>query len=276
MTYLLKTFAKLNLSLKVNPPRPDGLHPIKSIFQSISLHDDIQVSCTPNKKEFTLTCSNPNIPTDNQNLVTKISRFFANQLSCGLSIHIEKNIPCGAGLGGGSANAAGMLRILNQLIKSPYTTEDLMKIGLNYGADIPFFLVGGTATVTGIGEIITPIQNNKPKQYYLLIYPNIFSNTKEIYDLFDKNSQNKNTDFANDLKAVTFNRYPTLIQLEETCLKLNYKPVHMSGSGSTIFIPCKDKKEGLNRQKKLNEIFPDYFIYLAHSQQKSMEITKKT
>ena len=109
--HLVRTFAKVNLSLLVYPPNDQGMHPIYSIFQNISLFDELEIT---ESNTFQITCSNPNVPTNNLNLLSKIYSHFKNTLSTGFKIHLKKNIPMGGGLGGGSSNAAGFLQYLNK------------------------------------------------------------------------------------------------------------------------------------------------------------------
>ena len=249
MTHTVQTFAKINTSLKVFGPNPQGYHPICSIFQSISLYDELIIS--PNtQNKFILTCSNPDIPVNEHNILLKICHKLANKIPSGLTIHLVKNIPHGGGLGGGSANAAGLILYLNKVLNWDYSNLKLIKLGLQFGADVPFCLVGGTACVRGIGEKITPVKFES-SYTYLLIFPKISVSTQTIFKAFDRSltSIKKPTKTPksflssklgiNELKPITFDLYPELQNVEKIILQHNQQ-LYMSGSGSTCFVPFKN------------------------------------
>ena len=171
----LRANAKINLFLDITGRREDGYHTITGIMQAISLHDTVTVAVTEptdgmhlctlgprggQAEEIVLTCSNPDIPTDNRNLARRAAERFFSATSCGcrrLTIHIEKRIPAAAGLAGGSTNAAATLVALNNLCGSPLTQEELCGVGLTLGADVPFCIQGGTRLTEGVGELLTPV-----------------------------------------------------------------------------------------------------------------------
>lgn len=150
----IKANAKINLTLEVTGKRPDGYHELRSIMQSVSLHDTVTVS--PEGESTVISCDKPFIPCDERNIAFKAAEAFFNEYgrSFGVKIHIEKNIPSEAGLGGGSADGAAVLTALNILSGMPFTEEKLISMGAKVGADIPFCLKGGTRLCTGIGEIM--------------------------------------------------------------------------------------------------------------------------
>lgn len=184
MAVILKSPAKINLVLDVIDKRPDGYHNIETIFQRIDLSDTITIK---KHSKIEITCDNPTIPLDEKNLVYKV----AQNLDCNVKIHIEKRIPPGVGLGGGSSNAAMAIIGINKLFSLGMSKKDMFKIANKIGADVPFFLTNeSTCFATGIGEIIEPLKN-KPLLDLLLVIPNInfpekFKKTKWAYDQLDK------------------------------------------------------------------------------------------
>ena len=268
---VIESYAKLNLSLLVWPPKADGYHPICSVFQTISLFDTIEIKKTDVQGDFTLTCTDPDIPVDEGNLLTAAFMAYKDKIPFGLSIHLKKNIPSGAGLGGGSSNIAAFLMYLNEEAGWHYSEKKLMRMGAKFGADVPFFIQGGTALVRGVGEKIKPLPRTILR-YYVLISPNIHSNTALAYKAYDlqptrtgkptKTPQTliKHHLGPNDLKSVIFSYYPDLKEIEKIVEKLKGPPVFMTGSGSTLFLPFRQKKNAVIFAEKLSLMFPDFLI----------------
>ena len=152
-----KAYAKINLSLDIVGVRDDGYHLIKTVMQSISLHDVISIS--EEGSEISITCNDPSVPCDERNIVYKCAKRFFEYwgIEFGVHIDIQKNIPSQAGLGGGSADGAAVLVLLNRICGNPFSDEELCIIGAKVGADIPFCIVGGCVLCEGIGEVLTPI-----------------------------------------------------------------------------------------------------------------------
>lgn len=151
--------AKINLSLDVIGKRCDGYHLMKMVMQTVSLFDIITVIQNKSQR-ISISCNDLRAPTDKSNLVYKATEQFFKYINLenqGIEIVIDKNIPMQAGLGGGSADAAGMLVALNELYSTKLSEKELCSIGEKLGADVPFCIVGGTALAEGIGEIITPL-----------------------------------------------------------------------------------------------------------------------
>jgi 4-diphosphocytidyl-2-C-methyl-D-erythritol kinase len=249
---LVKTGAKLNLSLKIFSPRADGFHPICSIFQSISLYDTLLISPMV-EKELRLIVSNPEVPTDSNNILVRIYNKVSTALPCGFSIALTKNIPLGSGLGGASTNAAGFLLYLNRFLNK--TPKALLSLGTSFGADIPFFLQNtGIALVRGIGEKINPISPGE-HPFFVLVFPGISSSTPEAYKAFDQtygDSVRKPTKTSaaflrsfgeNDFKPIIFKRFPIVADLESRCRELGFSQLCLSGSGSTVFFAFKTFQE---------------------------------
>ena len=179
-----KAYAKINLGLKVLAKRADGFHEICSIFQNVSLADTLQFRPAP---IFGMSCSDASLSTGSDNLVTRAAALFAeavagrDAMASTYHIHLEKRIPVGAGLGGGSADAAAVLRGLNHLAGEPFDHVYLQGMGAELGSDIPFALVGGTSLVRGRGEILEPLQWARPPCYYALVYPGLEVSTAWAY-----------------------------------------------------------------------------------------------
>jgi 4-diphosphocytidyl-2-C-methyl-D-erythritol kinase len=262
------TYAKINLSLLVFPPQPDGYHPICSIFQTIKLHDTLTIQAQENKT-LTITSNNLDVPTDQSNILTKIYLELKDKLPHGFVVDIKKNIPMGGGMAGGSTNAAGFLKYLNDTYLK-YSLQELINLAKTFGADIPFFLVGGTALVTGIGEKISPIPTLTNK-HYLLITPPIHCSTAAIFKEFDSHSYTNPTVIEspekitkthlgeNSLKPIVFDLYPSFKHLETWANEHN-KELYMSGSGATTFISFNSKADCDAFAEKTKQKFPDYAV----------------
>ncbi|MEP2774709.1 MAG: 4-(cytidine 5'-diphospho)-2-C-methyl-D-erythritol kinase [Luteolibacter sp.] len=237
--------AKLNLSLRILGKRADGFHEIDTLMVQLhGLADDITI--TP-AEEFSFTCSDPSLPTDDSNLVVKAAQALSKKSGKPIPfhIHLEKNIPHGAGLGGGSSNAATTLLLLNDLLGSPQTVEELHAIAAELGSDIPFFLYDGTARCTGRGEIIkaAPAPPNLPvilfKPPFAVPTPDAYRNCLEAESLpgisYEPQAIGELTLF-NDLEKPVFAKHRYLAELKLWLSKnRSTRAVLMSGSGSTIF-----------------------------------------
>lgn len=177
--------AKINLTLTIEGVRDDGYHLLSSVFQSVSLADYVTVTRTADEG-IALTMSDPLLPCDARNTAYRAALFFYEAIgqTPHASIYVEKIIPQQAGLGGGSADAAGVLVGLNTLYDMPLSTEDLCAVGEKVGADVPFCIVGGTAMVTGIGERIEPL-SAAPAIPLVIAKPPIGVSTKEAYAAVD-------------------------------------------------------------------------------------------
>src|SRR5881296_963570 len=176
---ILPAYAKLNLTLDVTGRRPNGYHDIDSVMQTISLHDLIWIERT-DCRVFDLV--GPAI--EGENLVLKAARELEGRLSRNLpfTIRLFKRIPMGAGLGGGSADAAAFLRAANQLYGLKLKTVELAEIGERVGHDVPFFLIGGTARATGLGSTVSPLRPLPTRTKFLVVCPPIEVPTRAVYE----------------------------------------------------------------------------------------------
>ena len=259
--YRVLSPAKINLNLHIYPPLSNGYHPIQSQFHTINLYDVLNIALTP-QKQFTLTTTHPTLETDTSNLLYKVYQALETQLPFGLTIHLEKNIPLGGGLGGGSSNAGTLLKFL----KTQIPTLPTKKLAHELGSDIPFFLTGGHALVSNTGETVTPLP---PQQLHvILMTPNHPLETQTIYHQFDaKTPSNRNRqtteDFLktakigeNDFKALIWGNHP-----EYAVLETQIAPLYLSGSGASVFTITNTEKDAYIIAQELQQKFPSYWIY---------------
>lgn len=250
-----KSFAKINLTLDVLGKLPNGYHDIKMIMQSISLYDMITVEAYTEGEGINITTSLPYLPANNDNLAYRAAELFLEEtgISGQVNIHLEKHIPVGAGLAGGSTDCAGVLKALNKLYGTGLSTRKLCQMGVKLGADVPYCILGGTRLAQGIGEVLSPL----PKMPYcrvLLVKPGFSISTKTVYEKIDNynNYRRPDTDLvieglkernfskitsgmANVLEEVSINDYPVLSTLKEELMDLGADAAQMSGSGPTVF-----------------------------------------
>ena len=154
---VLKIPAKINLSLDITGQREDGYHTLRSVFQTVGVYDRLTVTVTGDSAPMTLTCDRADIPTDRRNLVRKAAESLLGEEPCGIAVHLEKGIPSQAGMGGGSADCAAALLGIRRLLLPELADEALHEKAAALGADVPFFLKGGTVLCEGIGEMLTPL-----------------------------------------------------------------------------------------------------------------------
>ena len=249
-----KGFAKLNLYLDILHKREDGYHELCTVFQSIGLYDEISVRLRPGE-EISLRCSLPYLPTDGRNLAVKAANLFYSEtgLSSGLHINILKTIPVGAGMAGGSTDAARVLDILNRLHGEPLSGETLEGLALRLGADVPFCLNGGTVLATGVGEKQSPLPP-MPPCWLTVTKPRASVSTKDAYDLLDAMEARelaspdtlldglKQGDLDkvcagmfNAMEAPVSWRYPEIGRMKRTLLENGAMTAMMTGSGSAVF-----------------------------------------
>ena len=244
--------AKINLTLWVGARRDDGYHPVESMVAVISLVDRLTVY--PGRKGCELTCSQAGLACDQSNLVIRAARAMAERVGRGadLRMHLEKSIPVGAGLGGGSSDAAACLLALNELWKTGYDNHQLAEIGAQLGSDVPLFLNGLISTIRGRGEMLDPLGFEWPFWAVLLV-PKEQIATAEVYEKFDKQltepaevdridgrqlglyePETAGAVLFNVLTEAAFAVLPRLAQLREGLLEVGAKAVQISGSGSAL------------------------------------------
>lgn len=252
-TFTLPSFAKINLFLRVLGRRDDGYHELCTVFQTVSLHDNLTFT---EAGDVFLTCDDPKIPTGEENLIVKAARLLRGKagITKGASIHLEKRIPAPGGLGGGSSNAAVTLLGLAKLWNIPISREDLVMLGRQLGADVPFFFDGGTAVGTGRGDGIEPLADieNRP---ILIVTPDVDVSTREAFAglefaaltkgasksilgdcRFDAESLNlQHSVLINDFEISVFRNHPEIGRVKERLIELGAVQALMSGSGASIF-----------------------------------------
>ena len=233
----LNANAKLNLTLDIVGKRCDGYHNIVTEMQEIDLADTVTVKLA--KSGITVTCDNPAIPTDSRNIAYRAAELFG----VNVQIHIEKRIPVMAGLGGSSTDGAAVLKALNILCSNRFTQSQLCEMGAKLGADVPFCIVGGRAKCEGIGDIITPLPD-LPQQFYLIVQPDFYCDTKKAYSLYNPNINRTKPNIFMDL----YNNE----QINTICDEIQGT---LTGSGSAVFAVFDDKESAKSVLNKLNYPF---------------------
>lgn len=254
---------KINIHLRVRERRADGYHTIESMFQRISFADDISVSVTGPKDSCRLVSPLMELPAENT-ITRAVSGFRAlTGIHSGLLVEINKNVPAGAGLGGGSSDAATTLMALNRLFDTRLSITDVTSIGLSIGSDVPFFLSGAAAVVEGRGEVITPCEG-RSDLFGVLIWPELHSSTALGYRLVDEWRENGRLDeahfpmasslasmyagpvsewaFRNSFSAPLEAAYPIIGEAKKDLASCGGAYVEMSGSGSAVFGLFEDGK----------------------------------
>lgn len=259
---MLKYFspAKVNLVLEVLGKRPDGYHELKSIVQTIDLCDTLRFEPAD---EVSFECTEPALNTPD-NLVVRAAGLLkeVSGYGGGAKIRLEKHIPWGAGLGGGSSNAAVTLLALNELWGLGFSTTDLLSLAARLGSDVPFFIHGGTALVEGRGEKVTPLPPPKPLWLVLLVPPftGIMEKTGRLYSLLESQhctkgefvsraleSLRKNGEIApslmfNVFDSVAFKAFPGLEPYWNALKEAGAQSVHLAGSGPAIFTVVENQR----------------------------------
>ncbi len=273
-------FAKLNLTLDVVGKRPDGYHDLQSVMQTISIRDDVEIDVGTGKP-WKLSCTKEGIPTDERNLAWKAAKAFFDATGKdpdGLEIRITKRIPSEAGMGGGSADAAAVLRALNRHYDNPFSILALAELGATVGSDVPFCTVCGTAMVEGRGERIRVLPK-MPDCVFVVCKPDFSSSTPALYKKLDETVIAKHPDnqamesalLAGDLGKVAQNLYNVFDPVvTEEHLELNYiKSIfnsygsvgqQMTGSGSAVFGIVPDFEFAAVICNMLKENYPNVYI----------------
>ena len=258
--------AKVNLYLDIVGARKDGYHLLETIMQSVDLSDIVEVS--PAREGISVSCSNPEIPQDSGNICCKAAKLFLERFggNYGVKIHIEKRIPHGAGLGGGSADAAAVLFAMNELNGLPARSYELSALAAEIGADVPFCLKGGTAICRGIGEMIEPL-SPLPERFYLVVKPNFGCPTKEAYKRYDSAPlapQNALKAFCNAGSRYHEHLYnvfeeiykdPQISEIKSKLLETGALGALLTGSGSAVFGVYETAQEAASAAHAFPEMF---------------------
>ncbi len=261
--------AKINLFLKVLKKRADGYHDIFSLMCPVSLYDSMSFDFTGHG--ISVSCKHPEVPEDETNLAFKAASLFFEKMGepiSGLSIKISKKIPVAAGLGGGSSNAATVLKTLNKHYAETFSQEQLQKMGLAIGSDVPFFILGKPAIARGVGERLN-VYEGLDDCNVVLICPDIKVSTAQVYKNLNLGLTNckkkpkypifKNREFDfcsnlfNDLEAVAVSWHPEILEIKNALIHHGADNVLMSGSGPTVFGLYKSEGQACEAVEKLSE-----------------------
>ena len=268
--------AKINLFLQVTGKRPDGYHELFSLMCCVDLCDTLFLQF--GLKKIRIESSHPQIPLDDTNLAHRAAVLFfkAWNVNKGLNIFIDKSIPVAAGLGGGSSNAASVLQGLNRHYGYPFNRKQLMRMGLELGADVPFFLFGHPALASGIGEKLQAYSGPLPF-HLVVVNPGFHVSTGEVFQNLNlgltkcekkikkpfsvKISFDPGLHLCNDLEMVTASEYPVITSIKEQLLIRGALGALMSGSGPTVFGLFSDSHSAERAKKSIREDTPwDAFV----------------
>jgi 4-diphosphocytidyl-2-C-methyl-D-erythritol kinase len=254
MSLVIPSFAKINWTLEILGRRADGYHELRTILQTVDVCDQLQFATTD--AGIVLTCDNPEVPCDETNLIVRAGLLLQELTGCdkGVRVDLQKRIPMGAGLGGGSSNAAVTLLALTRLWELEVAPRDLFRLGSQLGSDVPFFFFGGTGIGIGRGDEVYPMADIAA-EHLLLVNPGVHVPTREIYGNLPSELTSlpalNNMPFSleaayarmhgaqwnlhNDLERPALALYPLIGQVKERLRELAAAAVLMSGSGATVF-----------------------------------------
>ena len=280
---LYKSSCKINLHLKIRRKLENGYHELETVFQEIPFYDYIEINSLEDSEEIVFKQDGIKIPLgDNEdNICVKAARILKQKynIKSGCTISLDKKIPIGAGLGGGSGNAATVLKALNELWTLNLSVEKLKKIGKELGADVPFLIDGGCAYGTGIGDKLLKIPNRLKNGYLLLCNPGVHINTEKAYknlkiyltkeynDSIFGTASNESLEivdfrgvFSNDFELYVFDNFPKVKELKKLFDNSKSEFSLMSGSGSTVFGFFNNEND---MTELLSRISNDYFTKIV-------------
>ena len=257
-----KAFGKLNLSLDVTGRRGDGYHLVRMVMQTVDVYDTVTIRRTA-RREIEVETDGGTLPAGPGNLVWQAAHVMRRRygITDGLSIHLKKRIPIAAGMAGGSADAAAVFRLLREWYVPEASNEDLERLSLPLGADIPYCITGGTKLCEGIGEVLTPLPT-APACFLVIVRPDISVSTGWVYREFDgiptQEVRHPDVDgqvnairrgdlggmcdcLGNVLEQKTGEVYPVIGGLERYCLAQGARGALMTGSGPTVFAVYNEK-----------------------------------
>jgi 4-diphosphocytidyl-2-C-methyl-D-erythritol kinase len=270
--------AKINLSLKISGLRDDGFHEIETMIAPITACDEIEIGQSDSSKEIEFHCDDPSVPTGNDNLIVRAAKSFfaATKLKSAVSIDLKKKIPHGAGLGGGSSDAASTLLALNEVFETKLPREALAKIAETIGSDVPFFIFQSPALCKGRGELVTPVKL-KEKLSILLLKPAFVVSTAWAYSRWQHSREIPRVRyqaqefageiFVNDLERPVFEKFVFLAQLKMWLLEqAEVGAALMSGSGSTVFAVLREKADpNMIAKRTKAELDPELWTCVART-----------
>ena len=264
----LCAYAKPNLYLDITGKRHDGYHLLETVMQSIDLCDIVTIKMSDKAGASTVECSNKAIPYGRKNICYKAANYFftAAQRYPACEIFIEKRIPCAAGMGGGSADAAAVIVGLNKLMGEPISPSQLLRPAVRTGADVPFCVVGGTKLCRGIGDDIRG-DADIPERVYLVVMPDFLCDTHGAYFNYDqapmpqRGAMKRFLKSGEDFPKQLYNVFKEIYENEkidgmvEKLKELGAEGACLTGSGSAVFGVFKDEQSAANAAKE----FPSYF-----------------
>jgi len=272
----VRSFAKINLGIEILGKRQDGYHELRTLFQTVDLYDDLVFKLSP-EDQILLKGDNPAVTWDSRNLIYRAAQIIRRKADVffGVEIHVQKNIPVGAGLGGGSSNAAVTLFVLNKLWNLRLSDSELLDTAKRLGADVPYFLKGGLCLGTGIGDVLTP-QEEKDPFFCLLVFPGFSIITGDIYRRYQpaltssrKESKIieflKSRDFSllnNGLEETILRHYPQLKTIKTLLSSLGAEMSQVSGTGSAVYGVFFDKKRA---ETAVGEIEKEHTVFLVRT-----------
>jgi 4-diphosphocytidyl-2-C-methyl-D-erythritol kinase len=266
----VKAFSKINLGLEVLKKRDDGYHDIRTLFQSISLHDSIEVDFYSSDK-IVVNGSDRSISWGKENLVYKAAHIMKEQAMTdkGIHIHVQKNIPAGAGLGGGSSDAAVTLLALNKILGLNLRKDELKEFGKGLGADVPYFFEGGLCIGTKRGDEISLI-DDLPNLFCLLVLEGTSVSTRSVYKSFgesltSRDKESKIIEFLNtrelgglenDLEETVFQLHPQIEDAKHLVMKTEPVLSLVSGTGSVVFGLFRSEEKARAAFKRIEKVYP--------------------
>lgn len=273
-------FAKLNLTLDVLAKREDGYHDLQSIMQAVSLRDDIEIDIDTGKP-WCLKCDKEGIPCDERNLAWKAARIFFDELGGepdGIEIRITKRIPSEAGLAGGSADAAAVLRALNRYRDYPLSLPALAELGARVGSDVPFCVLCGTALAEGRGERLTSLKD-VPEMFFVVCKPDLSFSTPKLFEKLDNTVITKRpnnvamraalqrgdladigANLCNVFEQAVVPEYPELNYIKSLMVTYGAYGTQMTGSGSAVFGLFGSFEYAVVACTMLKENYPNIYI----------------
>jgi len=279
---ILRPSAKINLTLRVGPVRPDGFHEVRTLMQSIALCDRLTLSAR--RGPFILATSSPGVPTDRTNLVAVAAERLWQAIGRSgeprdVHVRLAKEIPVAAGLGGGSADAAAALVGLNTLWDARMSARDLVRLGAQIGSDVPFALHGGTALGAGRGDELYPV-DDAPKMSIVIIKPSFGVPTAQAYGWLDTDRRHATSDadarfgeidlgwpsgpvaLVNDLQGPVAVRHPAITEMIDALKRAGARAAAMTGSGSAVFgvFPSGVPRNALRALQR-----PDWLVILTRT-----------
>jgi len=270
-TFRFNARAKLNISLRVLGRRKDGFHELETVMVPVQgLKDELVFERGEEGSGFSLSCEVQGVPVDEGNLVTMAVRVFEEKLgkTVDYSCELIKGVPHGAGLGGGSGDAAMALRALNYLEEAGLSTEELVEMGTQLGSDVPFFLFDGACVCRGRGEQVEPLEVLVFAERVLLVKPAFGVSTPDAYKRWKASKELRGVNYeaqtfswgelVNDLERPVFEKHVVLAEMKEWLRRQEgVKGALMSGSGSTMFAVLNESVDSYAMQERLRERFGD-------------------